>query len=609
MFYDYRVLVHRLRHQLWNIKHNLTDIAWDYFEKFPRRDIEQQLFFFKRANHYYLRYLSTDNHIFLNTALDDLNYCLQKQCDTSVTHSIQLTGWACSTTVKIKEIKVKSSFETVAIKPKIKRHDVARFYGSRRFFRSGFQTHINVSNQNEIVQITVTTDSDYPCGLTINEFEKDVVINQSEPTLLVGSIDECSRKKLTDISRLGRRARTLGISLIDLSEILIAMFRNDDSSSLIQLLDEVPSGADRRLDRARYAVGLQRDSDHQADFEVLKIEQLDAGSLDKNPSAKCVTAKDVLVYSGSLLVDDRDKFLIADRAARPEFDFVSGQWELAIGSNSRLHEVQVPKRPQPNEQLDKAVSLLGRNAENYFHSLIEYLPRYFTAKNSGLLTQHLFLLNNESPSTIKFAAESLIPPDLIKYVSKTDAVQVRELLIPTFHTQTYDSTHIPWEYSGRMDWHPIKQFAERMIELHLGPDERHNDFFAIRSGGLRAIPNADRLIRIAQDEGFEILDLSELTFVEQLNRLYWSRRAIIPGGAGLAGMIFMKPQNSVLTLATEEQKQLGTYRALAKNANVQLRYLLGIPTLAPGQATFRMNQIHSSFIISPKEFRKAIREM
>ena len=309
------------------------------------------------------------------------------------------------------------------------------------------------------------------------------------------------------------------------------------------------------------------------------------------------------------MINDENRFLVVDRAARPEFDFVSGQWEIALGSNTRLQEVQVMQRQAPTETLSSAVSLLGRNPENYFHSLIEYLPRYFTAMDSGLVKDHLFLLNSESPPTIKFAAESFIPQSSIRYVSKDDSILVKELLVPTFHTQTYDSTQIPWEYSGLMDWAPIEQFSRRMIELHLGPEEKYPDFFAVRAGGLRAIPNVKRLIRIAEEEGFEILDLSSLSFVEQLNRMYWSRKMIIPGGAGLAGMIFMQPRTSVLTLATAEQKELGTYRAIAEHAKVDLNYLLGVSTVAFGEAPFRMNQIHAPFVISPKEFRKAIRSM
>ena len=343
--------------------------------------------------------------------------------------------------------------------------------------------------------------------------------------------------------------------------------------------------------------------------EVLEIRQLDSGGLNRTPKALCVTEKEVLIQSGSLLINDENKFLVEDRAARPEFDFVSGQWEIALGSNARLKEVQIAERKAPTEILEAAVSLLGRNPENYFHSLIEYLPRYFTAMESGLVKDHVFLLNSESPPTIKFAAESFIPQSSIRYVSKDDSIQVKELLVPTFHTQTYDSTQIPWEYSGLMDWAPIEQFSRRMLELHLGPEEKYPDFFAVRAGGLRAIPNVKRLILIAEEEGFEILDLTTLSFVEQLNRMYWSRKIIIPGGAGLAGMIFMQPGTSVLTLATAEQKELGTYRAIAEHAKVDLNYLLGVSTVAFGEAPFRMNQIHAPFVISPKEFRKAIRAM
>ena len=100
-----------------------------------------------------------------------------------------------------------------------------------------------------------------------------------------------------------------------------------------------------------------------------------------------------------------------------------------------------------------------------------------------------------------------------------------------------------------------------------------------------------------------------MTFVEQLNRFYWSQKVVIPGGAGLSGMIFMRPGSSVLTLATAAQERLGSYKAISAHAKINLDYLLGSSCIADGESSFKMNRIHAPFVISPREFRKAIREI
>jgi capsular polysaccharide biosynthesis protein len=524
-------------------------------------------------------------------------------------HSILISGWAASADIRIRHIEISSSMGTKRVRVNKKRHDVFSHYGSKKYLRSGFEASVVVIDERESIQVRVKTKSNSFCSLNIKEVDTTLVNNQYIDGIHVGSVDSCKRLQTSGPGSFVHLAKAVEVNLINIAEILLAMSYIQECSEVMNSISEIPAIADRRVDRIRFVIDSFSDTSHPSKQEVLKMTLLDAGGLDKTPMSRCVTESDAHIHSGSLLISGGGRFLVADRAARPEFDFVSGQWEIAIGSHIHLGKVQIVSEPAPTENLERAVSLLGRNPENYFHSLIEYLPRYFTAMNSGLVKDHLFLLNSESPPTIKFAAESFIPQSSIRYISKNDLIKVKELLVPTFHTQTYDSTQIPWEYSGLMDWAPIEQFSRRMLELHLGPEEKYPDFFAVRAGGLRAIPNVKRLIRIAEEEGFEILDLSSLSFVEQLNRMYWSRKMIIPGGAGLAGMIFMQPGTSVLTLATAEQKELGTYRAIAGHAKVDLNYLLGVSTVAFGEAPFRMNQIHAPFVISPKEFRKAIRAM
>jgi len=598
--------LYQLRRKFWLLKLKNSDRAWRFTEKFPRFPSRRETFLLKRTNYYYKRYLSTDNPNFLNYAIEDLTQFLTSQEEPSTLNFVHLLGWAGSTDIKIQKILIRSSLEIVEVKINKKREDVAAFYNSKKFMKSGFEAVVKIIDEHELVHLEIFTKDGAPCHLTMNNCTNGVSVEHHNASISVGSIDSC---EIIRTSILGKRALSCGVDLINLAELLISMSKLQECALVLALLEPIPAASDRRIDRARFVVGEHHKSKQSYELENLRVQHLDPGGIDKSPVVKCHIGHNIIVNFGSLLTSSDNSFLIADKGSRPEFEFVAGQHDFVVGSHMRLHEVQVPARSLPSQKIDKAVSLLGRNPENYFHSLIEYLPRYFTAMNSDALDEHFFLLNSELPSTVKFAAESLIPHERIKYVTKQDTLLVSELIIPTFHTQTFDSTVIPWEYSGLMNWEPIEQFSQRMIELHLGPNQRQKNLFAIRKGGLRSIPNVDMLIDIAENEGFDIVDLSALSFVEQVNRLHYCERAIIPGGAGLSGMIFMRPQSSVLTLATFDQQRLGTYHALAAGAHLELNYLLGIPTIAPGEAPFRMKEIHSPFVISPKEFKRAIRAM
>jgi capsular polysaccharide biosynthesis protein len=587
----------------------ISDYGWNFARRLPRSQAKKQSFLLKSACHSYRNYLRTDEPAHLASAIDDLSYFLLSDIEIAPTHYLQVSGWAGLPLFKVKFIELHSSIDITRVKPKNRREDVSSFYGYRKVLRCGFETKVEVGDESEVVEIRIITKGEDSYRLNLHESAKGSIVNQHEYGIHAGSIDTCKRIQISELQQNLFGDEISGEERIFLAEILLTMSLYEECARIFEQFSDVPQGADRRIDRVRYILKKHWDTQEEIELYVHSTRLLDPGGLNKVPTAKCVLETDVHIHSGSLLIDSNNKFIVADRAARPEYDFVSGQWDIAIGSNSRLHEVQVASHSLPTLQIERAVSLLGRNPENYFHSLIEYLPRYFTAKNSEYLKDHLFLLNSESPATIKFAAESLIPKERIKYISKKDSIFAKELLIPTLHTQTYDSTHIPWEYSGQMDWRPIEQFSQRMLDLHLGGEPKCPDVFAIRTGGLRSIPNAKKLIRIAQDEGFEILDLAKLTFVEQLTRLYWSRRVVIPGGSGLAGMIFMRPGTSVLALATAEQQELGSYKAIAQHSKVGLEYLLGRPIVTHHGQQLKMNQIHSSFVISPYEFKKSLRSL
>ena len=569
-----------------------------------RQRISGQLIF---ATYFYQRYLSTDDPRSLRRAVEILEHVHFPDDLTDPSKiGLRVRGWAALPDRKIKKITFVGADFTSVVKVNLERLDVAKAHQLPSMAISGFDVILpNVDVDKTIsIEVHAGAQRNYVLNFSPTPFKNTFVFKNFDPSIdsvFAGSIDDISLSISLEKSQLIGQLQHHQVDPIALAELLSLTHHNSLAQSIVVYFQDLPHGTDSRIDRLRVVLDIKPPNE-----EISIVETKTFGSIKDSTILRIENAQ---VYRSFLTQDQNDTLILNDLAARPEFDFVSGQWENVSGSPQKLGHASVPTRGPVTLELPAAVSLLGRNSKNYFHCLIEYLPLIHSYKVSEYFNDHKFLVNASCPPTVFEALGYFLDDDQIIRVTDTDVIIVDELLLASFHTFVPDSTQIGWVKSQEIQIGPINYFADHLIAQLCIPQVPSRNVMAIRRGGARGVLNSSELEAIAQDEGFELVDLMELSLLEQVQLLNATKNFVVPGGSGVANQIFMQQGTTVCAIATYEQSSLAVFRSLAEQRGLRFSNIFGKSVAPFGSTPYVMNQYHSDFIVSPRRFRNELQKL
>ncbi|NJN27811.1 MAG: glycosyltransferase family 61 protein [Cyclobacteriaceae bacterium] len=236
----------------------------------------------------------------------------------------------------------------------------------------------------------------------------------------------------------------------------------------------------------------------------------------------------------------------------------------------------------PNKEniikVKKGISLLGKGSWNYFHMLLEYLPKlYFIEDNKSeytLLVNHAF----RDQDSFMFLSGKLFNGEVL-YVNDRDVILVDELiyvttpLYLTFNKKTafdlsdmrYNSRIIEW--IGALNNILNEELTHKLEEL-----EPFEKVFLSRSNLTRNY-NCTGIEKIAENKGFMIVDFSELPFLHQIAIMRNAKFFVGPTGASLSNLVFCKAGTIGLTWMHSAWGEFPAYSTLAELCDVKLFYL------------------------------------
>jgi hypothetical protein len=185
-------------------------------------------------------------------------------------------------------------------------------------------------------------------------------------------------------------------------------------------------------------------------------------------------------------------------------------------------------------------ALLVGGCHNYYHWLVDYLPRLLLAWKAGLRRSIPILLNEDLAPYQRSALERLgIDQSQMVHVRSDECMHVRKLWVPTFAASTTVC-------------HPVvpvllrQCFVEQKLHQQIGCRR----IFLTRSDAdtRRAVNEAD-LWKLLELYGFERVIASELKFEDQV--ALFSQASVVVGlhGAGLANILFCPKGTAVIEIS------------------------------------------------------------
>lgn len=278
--------------------------------------------------------------------------------------------------------------------------------------------------------------------------------------------------------------------------------------------------------------------------------------------------------------------------------------EIALGDPSRYgsktysivpHNYRLPYLPAATRQtalciyqsvsgfseIACAISLLKDHSMNYYHWLVEVLPRAILALQYKGWGEAPILLDAGLPNQFIETIRLIAPTRNLIQIPPRVRVRVAKLYFPSALSISHDyygskpaaeDFVIAPEAVGLLRENYLKHASTTTVRV----TDRPYVYIARSGGKHRALLNEASLIEVLEQLGFAVVYPGELCFAEQVALFFHAKVIIGPTGAGMANIVFANPDCRIAVLAGATlNANYYLFAQLAQHAGIRLVYIAG----------------------------------
>ena len=285
---------------------------------------------------------------------------------------------------------------------------------------------------------------------------------------------------------------------------------------------------------------------------------------------------------------------IIDSTCSPYLDFVGGHWQFLEQTHLHFDHVFM-KRPaaERNLTLKNAIFLIGRADENWYHLILDTLPRYLYLKE--LDKSIPVLIRSDLPPSSINLLKRILEREMI-LINSSDIVTVEELFFVACRSTAFDSK--PTDIQDIVKFSPVALTAFRdwifSVSLPLLNNTFPEKLLISRRSKYRNLLNAQKVEDEFRKSGFDIINPSNDFYDVQEHYYAKASHLVAPGGAGLTNMVFMQSHSTVTSLVSWRGRGTRLWKKLAEACEINLIELIGVPT---NYNIKYMTRLHSNFIL------------
>jgi len=290
-------------------------------------------------------------------------------------------------------------------------------------------------------------------------------------------------------------------------------------------------------------------------------------------------------------------WLLIDETCSPQLDFVAGHWQFLDQSRSFSGEVVLEVPSGGNHiNLEEAIFLIGRADENWYHLLLDTLPRYLWFENID--RDIPVLVRSDLPKTSIDILSRLIPRRLI-FVEPRDTVSVTLLHFVAGRSTVFDSKPVSAQERVKFSPKSLSKTRNWILEnLHVSTEiEFPGKFFISRKAKYRNLINSKSVCGKLEEQGYEILECTEEFFMNQSEYFARANHVVAPGGAVLANILFMENGNTITVIRSSRDSNLRLWEKLAQACGIEFNEVVGVPTYFGPKTLARQ---HSNYFLPLK---------
>lgn len=239
--------------------------------------------------------------------------------------------------------------------------------------------------------------------------------------------------------------------------------------------------------------------------------------------------------------------------------FTADRYLLADLSRSYPGQLPGCQHPEPShhpifqledlptqEKITGTVAVLtGLSGHNYYHWMIDVLPRIALLQASGLRLNYIdwFLVNSKCYPFQSATLEALgVPCQKVIASDRHTHIQADQLVVPSFPDAL--GWPAPWALAFLR-----QQFLPLVERSTLSTPFPERIYISRTTASHRRVLNEVEVIRQLESHGFVSIQLESLSFVDQIALFANARIIVAPHGGGLTNMIFCRAKTTIIELA------------------------------------------------------------
>lgn len=220
----------------------------------------------------------------------------------------------------------------------------------------------------------------------------------------------------------------------------------------------------------------------------------------------------------------------------------------AAGSVTAINgEKLLMRSHKTSKTIAAAIHACGSYSRNYYHFLIETLPRVILAARQAPLGT-LVLTDSEMPKQHLQAIKAALPHSPIRQLTRNSRYAVRKLYTASMGNIIQDSFPKDEVAVDVVRYHPEALRLLHEMGQGIAAESKPRKILLRRNSGARRVINQGEIEAFLVKRGFEVVECERLSFAEQVN-LFASAEVIVgQSGAQLANIVFARPGTKVFAL-------------------------------------------------------------
>jgi len=264
---------------------------------------------------------------------------------------------------------------------------------------------------------------------------------------------------------------------------------------------------------------------------------------------------------------------------------------------------------RPNTHINYGILLMSDHDNNYFHWLLETLPKLLFIDSLGKYDNIPLLVTSGLDKNLYSALEKVnVIKHPIIFIDPGVAYYVDQLIYPSALSRMIDRYKGHAAFNKDIIFSPywILRIANLLKPNNLSKAKPWRKLYLARNNGLRKLINQDEIIQILSEEGFEIIDPENLTFDSQIDLFSLASVIVAPTGASLANMLWCQPGTKIIVfMSNHETTNFYFWSYLGDILNLEIKIIIG-------ERSFNLTNyisVHDDYTIDPLILRDELKKI